>query len=70
MIARSDTGSFQGEFTEEMTEEMFDAFRENPVVKVPTDFVLVARAFALLSGIGHALGQRANALDALGPSPI
>ena len=69
MMSRSDTGTFQGEFTEEMTDEMFDAIRENPVVRVPTDFVLVARAFALLSGIGHALGQRANALDAMGPAP-
>jgi predicted unusual protein kinase regulating ubiquinone biosynthesis (AarF/ABC1/UbiB family) len=68
-MSRSDTGTFQGEFTEEMTDEMFDAIRENPVVKVPTDFVLVARAFSLLSGIGHALGQRANALDAMGPAP-
>ena len=69
MMSRSDTGTFQGEFTEEMTDEMFAAIRENPVVRVPTDFVLVARAFALLSGIGHALGQRANALDAMGPAP-
>lgn len=68
MIARSDTGAFQGEFTEDMTDEMFEAIRQNPVVKVPTDFVLVARAFALLSGIAHSLGQRANALDAMGPS--
>jgi len=68
MIARSDGGAFQGEFTEDMTDEMFEAIRENPVVKVPTDFVLVARAFALLSGIAHSLGQRANALDAMGPT--
>jgi predicted unusual protein kinase regulating ubiquinone biosynthesis (AarF/ABC1/UbiB family) len=68
MIARSDTGAFQGEFTEDMTDEMFEAIRQNPVVKVPTDFVLVARAFALLSGIAHTLGQRANALDAMGPA--
>jgi len=67
MIGRSDTGSFQGEFTEEMTDEMFEAIRENPLVTVPTDFVLVARAFSLLSGIAHTLGQRANALDAMGP---
>jgi len=68
MISRSDTGAFQGEFTEDMTDEMFEAIRENPVVKVPIDFVLVARAFALLSGIAHTLGQRANALDAMGPA--
>jgi predicted unusual protein kinase regulating ubiquinone biosynthesis (AarF/ABC1/UbiB family) len=68
MISRSESGTFQGEFTEEMTDEMFDAIRENPVVKVPTDFVLVARAFALLSGIAHTLEQRANALEAMGPA--
>ena len=68
MIGRSDTGTFQGEFTEEMTDEMFEAIRDNPLVRVPTDFVLVARAYALLSGIAHTLGQRANALEALGPA--
>ena len=67
MIGRSDEG-FQGEFTEEMTEDMFEAIRENPVVTVPTDFVLVARAFSLLSGIAHTLGQKANALDTIGPA--
>ena len=67
MISRSESGRFQGEFTEEMTDDMFEAIRENPVVKVPTDFVLVTRAFALLSGIAHSLDQRANALDAMSP---
>jgi hypothetical protein len=27
-----------------MTSELFDAIRENPVVRVPSDFVLVGRA--------------------------
>lgn len=67
MIGRSDEG-FQGEFTEEMTDDMFEAIRENPVVTVPIDFVLVARAFSLLSGIAHTLGQKANALDTIGPA--
>jgi predicted unusual protein kinase regulating ubiquinone biosynthesis (AarF/ABC1/UbiB family) len=58
---------FEGEFTEEMTEELFAAVRENPVVKVPSDFVLVGRAFGLLSGIAHTLGARANVLDAMAP---
>ena len=49
-----------------MTDELFEAIRTNPIVEVPTDFVLVARAFSLLSGIAHTLGHRANALDALG----
>jgi predicted unusual protein kinase regulating ubiquinone biosynthesis (AarF/ABC1/UbiB family) len=68
MMARSDTGRFEGEFTEQMTEELFDAIRENPVVRVPSDFVLVGRAFSLLSGIGASLGARANVLAAMGAS--
>jgi predicted unusual protein kinase regulating ubiquinone biosynthesis (AarF/ABC1/UbiB family) len=67
MVGASDDGTFQGEFTEQMTDELFDAIRENPIVRVPTDFVLVARAFSLLSGIAHTLGTRANVLDTMGP---
>jgi ubiquinone biosynthesis protein len=66
MVERSESGRFEGEFTEEMTDELFDAIRENPVVRVPTDFVLVGRAFGLLSGIAHTLGSRANVLRAMG----
>jgi ubiquinone biosynthesis protein len=66
MMSRSDTGHFEGEFTEDMTEELFEAIRENPVVRVPSDFVLVARVFSLLSGIAHTLGHRANVLEAMG----
>src|SRR5262245_65607352 len=60
---------FEGEFTEDMTEELFTAIRENPIVKVPSDFVLVGRAFGLLSGIAHTLGGRANVLEAMSPAP-
>jgi predicted unusual protein kinase regulating ubiquinone biosynthesis (AarF/ABC1/UbiB family) len=66
MLGASEDGSFQGEFTEEMTDELMETIRTNPIVEVPTDFVLVARAFSLLSGIAHTLGGRANVLDALG----
>ena len=66
MMERSETGRFEGEFTEDMTDELFEAIREDPVVSVPSDFVLVGRVFALLSGIAHTLGQRANVLAAMG----
>jgi predicted unusual protein kinase regulating ubiquinone biosynthesis (AarF/ABC1/UbiB family) len=66
MLQRSDSGRFEGEFTEEMTDELFEAIREDPVVSVPSDFVLVGRVFALLSGIAHTLGHRANVLEAMG----
>jgi predicted unusual protein kinase regulating ubiquinone biosynthesis (AarF/ABC1/UbiB family) len=66
MMQRSRTGRFEGELTEEMTDELFDAIREDPVVRVPSDFVLVGRVFSLLSGIAHSLGHRANILRAMG----
>ena len=66
MLRRSDTGRFEGEFTEQMTDELFEAIREDPVVSVPSDFVLVGRVFSLLSGIAHTLGHRANVLAAMG----
>ena len=66
MMSRSDAGRFEGEFTEEMTDELFAAIRENPVVRVPSDFVLVGRVFSLLSGIAHTLGHRADVLAAMG----
>ncbi len=69
MINRSDTGAFEGEFTEDMTDELFEAIREDPVAEVPSDFVLVARVFSLLSGIGHSLGSRANVLRAMSGAP-
>jgi ubiquinone biosynthesis protein len=65
MVSRSNTGGFEGEFTEEMTNELFDAIREDPIAEVPSDFVLVARVFSLLSGIAHTLGSRANVLAAM-----
>jgi predicted unusual protein kinase regulating ubiquinone biosynthesis (AarF/ABC1/UbiB family) len=66
MMRRSHSGKFEGELTEEMTDELFAAIRENPVVRVPSDFVLVGRSFGLLSGIAHTLGKRANVLAAMG----
>jgi ubiquinone biosynthesis protein len=70
MIERSENRMFEGEFTEEMTDELFEAIRDNPIVRVPTDFVLVARAFSLLSGIAHTLGHRANVLEAMAPGSV
>jgi predicted unusual protein kinase regulating ubiquinone biosynthesis (AarF/ABC1/UbiB family) len=67
MNRRAQGGKFQGEFTDEVTEDLFNTIRENPVVKVPSDFVLVGRAFSLLSGIAHTLVGRANVLNAMAP---
>ena len=66
MMSRTDDGKFEGELTEEMTDALSDAVRDNPVVRMPSDFVLVGRCFSLLSGIAHTLGRRANVLEAMG----
>jgi predicted unusual protein kinase regulating ubiquinone biosynthesis (AarF/ABC1/UbiB family) len=66
MLRRSHSGRFEGELTQEMTNELFEAIRQDPVVTVPSDFVLVGRVFSLLSGIAHTLGHRANLLAAMG----
>jgi len=66
MIESSARGNGRGELTEEMTDELFESIRRDPIVSVPSDFVLVARVFALLSGIAHTLGARPNTLDSLG----
>ena len=68
MMSRSEANQFDGELTEEMTGGLFDAIREDPVVTVPSDFVLVGRVFSLLSGIAHSLDHRANVLTAMGAS--
>lgn len=68
MMRRSEANQFDGELTEEMTGGLFDEIRENPIVTVPSDFVLVGRVFSLLSGISHTLGSRANVLSAMGAS--
>ena len=66
MIESSVRGNTRGELSEEMTDELFESIRKDPIVSVPSDFVLVARVFALLSGIAHTLGGRPNTLDSLG----
>ena len=65
MMTSARRGDVRGELTEEMTDELMESIRKDPIVSVPSDFVLVARVFALLSGIAHTLGGRPNTLDSL-----
>src|SRR5262249_27266599 len=69
MMRSAERGDSRGELTEEMTDELMESIRKDPIVQVPSDVVLVARALSLLSGIAHTLGGRANTLDALGGGP-
>ncbi|MEX2208878.1 MAG: AarF/UbiB family protein [Myxococcota bacterium] len=70
MLGATEDGTFRGDFTEEVTDELMETIRTNPIVLVPSDFVLIARVFALLSGIAHTLGGRADVLDALGGGSV
>jgi predicted unusual protein kinase regulating ubiquinone biosynthesis (AarF/ABC1/UbiB family) len=45
---------------------MLRLFRENPVVRVPADFLYVGRVFGLLGGLGARLGSDVNLLELLG----
>jgi ubiquinone biosynthesis protein len=69
MMSSARRGDVRGELTEEMTDELMESIRKDPIVSVPSDFVLVARVFALLSGIAHSLGGRPNTLESLGGGP-
>jgi predicted unusual protein kinase regulating ubiquinone biosynthesis (AarF/ABC1/UbiB family) len=68
LMRAAGTEDYQGQFNEDVAEELMNALRENPVVKVPSDFILVARAYALLSGIASSQGLEGDVLDAMAPS--
>jgi aarF domain-containing kinase len=56
-------------------DRMMRIFRENPVVRVPGDFLYIGRVMGLLGGLGARLGSDVNLLEVLGaqlpasPSP-
>ncbi len=68
MVARL---SRNGEFSQdrqmmmEFQQRMMQIFRENPVVRVPGEFLLLGRVMGLLSGLGAQLGSQVNLLDVL-----
>jgi predicted unusual protein kinase regulating ubiquinone biosynthesis (AarF/ABC1/UbiB family) len=66
MMNRRSSSRFEGEFNNEISRDLMATIREDPLVTVPSDFVLVGRAFALLSGVARSLGGQANLLRAMG----
>ena len=66
MVARL---SKNGEFSQdrqmmiEFQERMMRVFRENPIVRVPGEFLLLGRVMGLLSGLSAQLGYQVNLLD-------
>lgn len=49
----------------EFQQRMMRIFRENPVVRVPGEFLLIGRVMGLLSGLRAQLGVEANMLDVM-----
>ena len=47
-------------------ERMMRIFRENPVVRVPGEFLYIGRVLGLLSGLGAQLGAEINLMEVLG----
>ena len=46
------------EFAERFGREVPEAIRRNPIVRIPTDLVLVGRVIGLISGTQRSLGAR------------
>src|SRR5205085_10056180 len=55
------------EMVDRIQEELLAALRANPIVRAPSDLMLVLRVMGLLSGIGKTLDSQVNPLAAILP---
>ena len=55
------------EMVDRIQEELLAALRANPIVRAPSDLMLVLRVMGLLSGIGKTLDSQVNPLAAIMP---
>jgi len=55
------------EMVERIQDELLAAIRANPIVRAPSDLMLVLRVMGLLSGIGKTLDSRVNPMAAILP---
>jgi predicted unusual protein kinase regulating ubiquinone biosynthesis (AarF/ABC1/UbiB family) len=59
--------SIDPEFTDRFAREVPERIRRNPIVRVPTDLVLLGRVVALLSGVNKSLGSKLDLARTLLP---
>jgi len=52
---------------QELTDEIIEIVREYPLIKIPSDFLLMGRVMGLLLGLGRFLKARVNVNDAILP---
>ncbi len=50
----------------EFQENLMRIFRENPVVRIPGEFLYLGRVMGLLAGLGVQLGSQVNLLEIIG----
>jgi predicted unusual protein kinase regulating ubiquinone biosynthesis (AarF/ABC1/UbiB family) len=65
-LSRNDEFNQNRQMLLDFQQRMMRLFRENPVVRVPGEFLLIGRVMGLLSGLGAQLGSQVNLLDVLG----
>ena len=65
-LSRNEEFNRDRELLLQFQERMLRIFRENPVVRVPGEFLYIGRVMGLLGGLGKQLGSQVNLLDVLG----
>ena len=65
-LARNEEFNRDRELLAEFQDRMLRIFRENPVVRVPGEFLYIGRVMGLLAGLGAQLGSNVNLLQVLG----
>jgi aarF domain-containing kinase len=64
-LSRSAEFNSDKEMMMEFQERILRIFRENPVVRVPGEFLYIGRVMGLLGGLGKQLGSQVNLLEVL-----
>ena len=65
-LSRNGEFNQNSEMMGEFQDNMMAAYRENPIVRIPGDFLFIGRVMGLLGGLGKQLGSELNLLDVLG----
>lgn len=65
-LARNDEFARDRKMMGEFNDRMMKLFRENPIVRVPGEFLYIGRVMGLLGGLGVQLGSEVNMLEVLG----
>jgi predicted unusual protein kinase regulating ubiquinone biosynthesis (AarF/ABC1/UbiB family) len=65
-LSRNEEFNQDRELVMQFQQRMLRIFRENPVVRVPGEFLYIGRVMGLLGGLGKQLGSQVNLLEVLG----